>query len=52
MGRYDLDGGDLKKLLHSIRCVLFALPGETVVYPGHGPATTIGEEKQFNPWLR
>jgi glyoxylase-like metal-dependent hydrolase (beta-lactamase superfamily II) len=32
--------------------VLYALPDETVVYSGHGPATTIGEEKRLNPWLR
>jgi hydroxyacylglutathione hydrolase len=52
MGRYDLPGGNLQQLLHSIQDVLFALPDGTVVYPGHGPATTIGEEKRLNPWLR
>jgi hydroxyacylglutathione hydrolase len=52
IGRTDLPGGSWPKLLYSIQHVLFALPDETVVYSGHGPATTIGEEKRFNPWLR
>ena len=52
VGRTDLPGGDWQQLMDSIERVLFALPGETTVYPGHGPATTIGEEKQSNPWLR
>ncbi len=52
VGRTDLPGGSWQQLLDSIQRVLFALPGETIVYPGHGPATTIGNEKQFNPWLR
>ena len=52
VGRTDLPGGSWPRLLHSIQYVLFALPDETVVYPGHGPATTIGEEKRSNPWLR
>jgi hydroxyacylglutathione hydrolase len=52
VGRYDLPGGDWDQLLHSIERVLFALPDETIVYSGHGPATTIGEEKRLNPWLR
>ncbi len=51
IGRTDLPGGSWQQLLHSIRKVLFALPDETVVYSGHGPATTIGEEKRLNPWL-
>lgn len=51
IGRTDLPGGSLAQLLDSIQRVLFALPDETVVYSGHGPATTIGEEKQLNPWL-
>ena len=45
-GRTDLWGGDEAQLMHSIREVLFALPDETEVYPGHGPLTTIGEEKK------
>jgi glyoxylase-like metal-dependent hydrolase (beta-lactamase superfamily II) len=38
--------------MRSIKRVLFALPDETVVYPGHGPTTTIGREKRANPWVR
>jgi hydroxyacylglutathione hydrolase len=52
IGRYDLPGGNLHQLMDSIQRVLFALPDDTVVYPGHGPETTIGEEKSSNPWLR
>ncbi len=52
IGRTDLPGGDRETLMRSIREVLFALPDDTVVYPGHGPQTTIGEEKQSNPWVR
>ena len=39
-------------MMDSIKGVLFDLPDETVIYSGHGPATTIGEEKRLNPWLR
>jgi len=42
--------GDWNTLMRSIREVLFALPDETVLYPGHGPKTTVGQEKQSNPW--
>jgi glyoxylase-like metal-dependent hydrolase (beta-lactamase superfamily II) len=52
IGRTDLPGGSWAQLMDSIRRVLFALPDETVVYSGHGPATTLGEEKRLNPWLR
>lgn len=52
VGRTDLPGGSWQQLMSSIQRVLFALPDETVVYSGHGPATTIGEEKRLNPWLR
>jgi len=51
IGRFDLAGGDQAQLFDSIRRVLMALPDETVVYSGHGPATTIGAEKRSNPWL-
>jgi len=51
IGRTDLPGGDSDTLLRSIRTVLFAFPDETVVYSGHGPATTIGQEKRTNPFL-
>jgi glyoxylase-like metal-dependent hydrolase (beta-lactamase superfamily II) len=52
IGRADLPGGDDQQLLDSIQRVLFSLPDDTAVYSGHGPATTIGEEKHLNPWLR
>jgi glyoxylase-like metal-dependent hydrolase (beta-lactamase superfamily II) len=52
IGRSDLPGGSWQQLMDSIQRVLFALPEDTVVYSGHGPATTIGEEKRLNPWLR
>ncbi|PIP18761.1 MAG: MBL fold metallo-hydrolase [Candidatus Omnitrophica bacterium CG08_land_8_20_14_0_20_41_16] len=48
MGRFDLAGGNEKLLIKSIRERLFTLPLETRIYPGHGPASTIGEEKK-NP---
>ncbi len=52
VGRTDLPGGSWPQLMDSIQRVLFALPDETVVYSGHGQATTIGDEKQLNPWLQ
>jgi glyoxylase-like metal-dependent hydrolase (beta-lactamase superfamily II) len=51
IGRYDFPGGDLDTLLNSIREKLFPLGDEVVVYSGHGPETTIGFEKQNNPFL-
>ena len=51
IGRHDLPGGNQEQLFESIRRRLFSLPDDTVVYSGHGPVTTIGEEKQLNPWL-
>lgn len=51
IGRTDLPGGNHQILLKNIREKLFVLPDETVVYSGHGPETTIGEEKQYNPFL-
>ena len=51
IGRTDLPGGDHATLLHSIETELMTLPDATVVYPGHGPATTIGEERRSNPFL-
>ena len=47
----DLPGGDMETLIASIRQQLLALPDETVVYPGHGPETTIGAERAANPYL-
>lgn len=51
VGRTDLPGGQREMLMHSIKEVLFQLPDDTVVYPGHGPKTTIGREKRSNPWV-
>jgi hydroxyacylglutathione hydrolase len=51
VGRTDLQGGDWKTLLNSIRDRLLVLPDDTIVYPGHGPATTIGHERESNPFL-
>lgn len=52
IGRTDLPGGDYGTLMRSIRDKLLTLPDDTVVYPGHGDPTTIGEEKQLNPFLQ
>lgn len=51
IGRTDLEGGNFEKIVFSIKERLYALPGETVVYPGHGPKTTIREEKLMNPFV-
>ena len=51
IGRTDLPGGDYATLIRSIRTVLFAFGDDAKVYPGHGPATTIGEERRSNPFL-
>jgi hydroxyacylglutathione hydrolase len=51
IGRTDLPGGDHATLIEAIRSQLLTLPENTKVYSGHGPATTIGHEKQFNPYL-
>lgn len=51
IGRTDLPGGDFGELRESIRTRLFSLPNETEVFPGHGESTTIGEEKDFNPYV-
>jgi glyoxylase-like metal-dependent hydrolase (beta-lactamase superfamily II) len=52
IGRTDFPHGDHDALIAGIREKLYALPDETVVYPGHGPETTIGEEKRNNPYVR
>ena len=51
VGRTDLPGGDGPMLIRSIHEKLLPLPDSTVVIPGHGPKTTIGEEREFNPYL-
>ena len=51
VGRTDLPGGDWETLLTSIRERVFDLPDEVKVYPGHGPATTVGRERRTNPFL-
>ena len=51
IGRTDLPGGDHATLLKSIREKIFTLPDETKVFSGHGPVTTVGEEKRENPFL-
>ncbi len=52
IGRTDLPGGDFDQILASLRGRLLTLPDETRVLPGHGPATTIGEERRSNPFLQ
>jgi glyoxylase-like metal-dependent hydrolase (beta-lactamase superfamily II) len=51
IGRTDLPGASLRKLISSIKSKLLTMPDKTVVYPGHGGATTIGRERIFNPFL-
>ena len=51
IGRTDLPGGDFETLMNSIHDKLFELDDETIVYPGHGPATTIEAEKMYNPFV-
>jgi hydroxyacylglutathione hydrolase len=52
IGRTDLGGGDYDTLIRSIKTVLFAFGDEAIVHPGHGPDTTIGEERRTNPFLK
>jgi hydroxyacylglutathione hydrolase len=52
IGRTDLAGGNEEALLSSIRDRLLTLPGETIMYPGHGPRSTIAQEARTNPWLQ
>jgi len=51
IGRTDLPNGNHLQLVEGIKEKLFKLPSETVIYPGHGPSTTIGYEKKYNPFL-
>ena len=50
VGRTDFPGGDAETLLRSIRTKLFTLPGDTRLYPGHGPPTTVADEQRNNPY--
>ncbi len=52
IGRYDLPGADFNTLMRSIRRVILPLPDETLLLPGHGPATTMANERRFNPYIR
>ena len=52
IGRYDLPGGSLDELVDSLKSKLLTLPDHVKVFPGHGPVTTIGEERRSNPFLK
>lgn len=52
IGRTDFPGGSFDALIRSVREKIFPLPGETIVYPGHGPETTVEREKKTNPFFR
>ena len=52
IGRSDFPGSDPDVLMQSIKEVLLTLPGDTAIYPGHGPSTTIDKERRSNPFLR
>ena|SRR3989339_1071651 len=51
IGRTDFPGGSLSELVNNIKKKVLTLPDDTVVYPGHGPSTTVGDEKHSNPFL-
>ena len=51
IGRTDLPGGSMQKIMESLHGTVLSLPDDTVVVPGHGPLTTIGEERESNPFL-
>jgi glyoxylase-like metal-dependent hydrolase (beta-lactamase superfamily II) len=52
IGRTDFPGGDLEQLEKSIRDQIYTLPENTVVFPGHGPKTTVAHERSTNPYVR
>ena len=52
IGRTDLTGGNFETIIHSINTKLMCLNDEVVIYSGHGPSTTIGEERKYNPFLK
>jgi glyoxylase-like metal-dependent hydrolase (beta-lactamase superfamily II) len=51
IGRTDFERGSYQQMMTSLRDVVAKLPPETVIYPGHGPQTTIGEELRYNPYF-
>jgi len=51
IGRTDLTGGSMQKIMQSLHGIVMTLPDATIVVPGHGPLTTIGEERNCNPFL-
>ena len=52
VGRTDLEGGSWQELMNSLHQIVAKLPADVKVYTGHGPCTTIGEEKAMNPYFR
>jgi len=52
IGRTDLWGGSMERIMDSLRSKLMHLPDDTIVFPGHGPVTTIGQERHLNPFLQ
>lgn len=52
IGRTDLWGGSLEEIMRSLHAKVLSLPDDTIVFPGHGPTTTIGEERETNPFLQ
>jgi len=52
IGRTDLWGGSMEQIMNSLRTKLMHLPDDTIVHPGHGPVTTIGNERHLNPFLQ
>lgn len=51
IGRTDFEGGSLPEMLHSLKTKLLDIPDEYVIYPGHGPQTTMGRERKSNPYI-
>ncbi len=52
IGRYDLAGGSIEEIKNSLKSKLLTLPDYMKIYPGHGPVSTIGEERRYNPFLQ